>query len=482
MEFEPVIGLEVHVQLATQSKMFSAAEVSFGKEANFNIDPLTLGLPGSLPVINKKAVQFAIILGLALSCEIKKFNRFARKHYFYPDLPKGYQLSQYEEPICERGQLQVTFENGLRTIGITRIHIEEDAGKNIHDPRTQTTLIDLNRAGVPLLEIVSEPDLRSPTEAAAYLRALRQLCRYLAISNCDMEQGEFRCDANISLRPVGEIKFGTRTEIKNLNSFRFVERAIEYEIARQASIIKSGGKIIQETVLFDPETGTTKSMRSKEEAADYRYFPCPDLPPLIIEDVWINQLREKMPILPWQAKKRLLETFSLSPYDADLLTSEREYLDYFEGVVAICENGKLAANWICSELFGFLNKHGLPLDKSPITADKLGELLKLVNSGEISGKIAKQVFEEMFASGENPSAIIERLNLKQINDPAEITKIIKKILEAKNEQVVEYKNSDPRIQQKIKTFFIGQIMKETAGKANPVAVNQILETLLNQDK
>jgi len=471
MEYECVIGLEVHVQLSTASKIFCGSSTLFGAEPNQFIDPVTFGLPGCLPVLNKRVVEYAMMVGLSMNCEIRNFNRFARKHYFYPDLPKGYQISQYDEPICERGSLEVTLDDSKRTIGITRVHMEEDAGKNIHDSRTEASLVDLNRAGVPLLEIVSEPDLRSPAEAAAYLKTLRQLVRWLKVSDGNMEEGSLRCDANISLRPVGSLKFGTRTEIKNLNSFKFVERALEYEIARQLQILKAGKKVIQETLLFDSVSGTTHSMRSKEESSDYRYFPDPDLPPLMIEERWINQIRESMPKLPLQREKELVEVYGLSAYDAKVLTSEREYVDYYEEVFNGCNNAKLASNWVTSELFGALKKAGLEIKASPVSAKNLGELVKLIDSEVISGKMAKTVFEEMMASGNSAQAIIDQKGFKQITGDDQILEIVNKVFDANKSQLQAFVGGDD----KLHGFFVGQVMKLSAGNANPKKVNEILK-------
>ncbi|RMG41305.1 MAG: Asp-tRNA(Asn)/Glu-tRNA(Gln) amidotransferase subunit GatB, partial [Candidatus Dadabacteria bacterium] len=365
MDYEVVIGLEVHVQLKTRTKIFCSSPAAFGADPNTYIDPLTLGLPGALPVFNRQVAEFAIMMGLATNCEIREFNRFARKHYFYPDLPKGYQISQYEEPICERGHIEVLCDNSTRSIGITRIHMEEDAGKSMHDPTAHCSLVDLNRAGVPLLEIVSEPDIRSPSQAAAYLRTIRQIVRWLDISDGNMEEGSLRCDANISLRPLGQMEFGTRTEIKNLNSFKFVEKALEYEVARQLAILKSGGEVVQETLLFDSDAGVTKPMRGKEESADYRYFPDPDLPPLVIKESWIEEIRRNMPVLPQKRYRELIEGYGLSEYDAGVLTADREIVEYFDRVFKTCENAKAAANWITSELFGRLNKASLEISDSP---------------------------------------------------------------------------------------------------------------------
>ncbi len=471
MEFEAVIGLEVHLQLSTQSKIFCSSSADFGADPNQYIDPVTLGLPGCLPVLNRRVVEYAIMMGLAMNCEIRSFNRFARKHYFYPDLPKGYQISQYEEPICERGFVNVYFENAMRPIGIKRIHMEEDAGKNIHDSRTGSSLVDLNRAGVALLEIVSEPDLRTPAEAGVYLRTLRQMARYLRISDGNMEEGSLRCDANISLRPVGQLTFGTRTEIKNLNSFKFVERALEYEIARQMSVLKSGKEVLQETLLFDSVSGTTRSMRTKEESADYRYFPDPDLPPLKIEERWIQEVRTSMPKLPEQRLKEMCENYSLSSYDAGVLTAEREFADYFEEVFQVCSHAKAACNWVTSELFGMLNKAGLDISRSPVSSKDMGDLIKLIDAEVISGKMAKAVFEEMFQSGKPPHTIVKERNLQQITDDSAIISAVEQVFRENAGQLAEYMGGNERLH----GFFVGQVMKATGSSANPKKVNEIIK-------
>lgn len=470
MDFETVIGLEVHVQLSTASKIFSAASAAYGGEPNEFIDPVTLGLPGALPVTNKRAVEFAIMLGLATNCEIRSFNRFARKHYFYPDLPKGYQISQFDEPICERGHVDFFVGDTKRTIGLKRIHMEEDAGKNIHDSRTNSSLVDLNRAGVPLLEIVSEPEIRSPAEAAAYLRAVRQLVRYLNISDGNMEEGSLRCDANISLRPVGQLTFGTRTEIKNLNSFKFVERALEYEVARQASILKAGQQVVQQTLLFDSVNGTTRPMRSKEESADYRYFPDPDLPPVVVEESWIREVQRKLPKLPAQWAHELVSEFGLSPYDASVLTTERASVEFYHQVVAACSNAKAACNWVTSELFGALNKEGLAIEGSPISALNLGELIKLIDNEVISGKMAKTVFEEMFTTRKDPNTIVQEKGLKQVSNDAEILEAVRKEFDSNAEQLAGYLGGNDRLH----GFFVGQVMRATGGQANPKKVNELI--------
>lgn len=471
MDYEVVIGLECHVQLQTESKLFSGSATTFGSEPNAHIDPVSFGLPGCLPVLNQRVVEFAIMLGLAVNCEIRKLSRFARKHYFYPDLPKGYQISQYEEPICERGHLRVPVQDSERTVGIRRIHIEEDAGKNIHCPDRAHSLVDLNRAGVPLLEVVTEPDIRSPAEAGAYLRTLRQVVRYLGIGDGNMEEGSLRCDANISLREVGDLKFGTRTEIKNLNSFRFVEKALAYEAARQMALLKKGGAVVQETLLFDSDTGTTRSMRGKEESADYRYFPDPDLPPIHVTDSWIAEISTSIPELPQQRTQRFIDVYGLNDYDAGVLTAEPEYADYFEEVFEVSQNAKAAANWITSELFGALNRHERVFKDCPIAAQQLGDLIKLIDSDTISGKIAKQVFADMFESGKDPEEIVRTQGLEQITDEGAITEIVLKVLEQNKEQVASYLGGN----EKVLGFLVGQVMKASQGSAKPKLVNKILK-------
>ena len=478
MNYETVIGLEVHLQLATHSKIFCSSSAAFGADPNTHIDPLTFGLPGALPVLNKQVVNYAIMLGLALNCEIRRFNRFARKHYFYPDLPKGYQISQFDEPICERGSVNITVDDVERAIGITRIHMEEDAGKNIHDGRTKSSLVDLNRAGVPLLEIVSEPDLRSPAEAAAYLKTIRQVARYLQISDGNMDEGSLRCDANISIRPEGEMKFGTRAEVKNINSFKFVERAISYEVARQLSVIKGGGEVVQETRLFDSATGTTHPMRSKEESAEYRYFPDPDLPPLVVEQAWVEEIKAQMPKLPNDLKKYFINELKLSDYDAGVLAAERENAEYFMKVFEVSGNAKASCNWITTELFGLLKKEGKDVESSPVSATSLGELISLIDNETISGKIAKQVFEESFYSGDEPKQIVEKQGLQQMSDEGDIRKIISTVLDNNEEQLAAFFNG----KDKLKGFFVGQVMKETQGKAKPALVNELLDDELSKRK
>lgn len=477
-EFEIVIGLEVHVQLATKSKIFCTSSTEFGADPNSWVDPVTFGLPGALPVANKKVIDYAIMLGLGLGCEIREYNRFARKHYFYPDLPKGYQISQFDEPICERGKLEIKVEDTTRTIGITRIHMEEDAGKSIHDSRTQASLIDLNRAGTPLLEVVSEPDLRSAAEASAYLKSLRQIVRYLGISDGNMDEGSLRCDANVSLRPLGQLKYGTRTEVKNLNSFKFVEAAIDYEVARQLQILKSGNTITQETRLYDSTKNVTRAMRDKEDSADYRYFPDPDLPPIVVNTSWINSVKEVMPNLPSTRKAELISKYELSEYDANILTQERSYSDYFQEVFDICKNAKLSSNWITSELFGLLNKSSLELEKSPITSENLGKLIVLIDTDQISGKMAKTVFEEMFETSKSPDTIVNEKGLKQITDDSQIQKIILEVIEKNPTQLAGYLSG----REALFGYFVGQVMSATKGTANPKKVNDLLKKELNSRK
>jgi aspartyl-tRNA(Asn)/glutamyl-tRNA(Gln) amidotransferase subunit B len=470
MDFETVIGLETHVQLSTNTKIFSGSSAAFGADPNENIDPVTLGLPGALPVPNRKVIEFAIMVGLATGCEIRRYNRFARKHYFYPDLPKGYQISQFDEPICERGKITIQVDGIERTIGIKRIHMEEDAGKNMHDGRTQCSLVDLNRAGVPLLEIVSEPDIRSPAEAGAYLRAIRQLVRFLGVSDGNMEEGSLRCDANISLRPVGELKFGTRTEIKNLNSFKFVERGLEYEVARQSGVLRGGGRVVQETLSFDSATGTTRTLRSKEEAADYRYLPDPDLPPVIVEERWVRDVQSRMPRLPHEAKKYIVETLGLTSYDAEVLTAEKSALDYFEEVYRVCANARAACTWLTSELFGYLNKNGLDITKSPVAPHHLGALIKLLDTEVINGKMAKSVFEEMFATQGDPEVIVKSRGLQQITNEGAITEAIAKVFNDNPGPFADFVGGNDRLL----GFFVGLVMKATGGSANPKKVNELI--------
>jgi aspartyl-tRNA(Asn)/glutamyl-tRNA(Gln) amidotransferase subunit B len=469
MKWEVIIGLEVHTQLATQSKIFSGASTQYGAEPNTQACALDLALPGTLPVLNEQAVAMAIKFGLAVEAELNKHSVFARKNYFYPDLPKGYQISQYEHPIVGKGHLDVQLDDGsIKRIGITRAHLEEDAGKSLHEDFSGMSAIDLNRAGTPLLEIVSEPDMRSAKEAVAYLKTLHSLVRYLGISDGNMQEGSFRCDVNISLRPEGQEKFGTRAEIKNVNSFRFVERAIEYEIERQKEILENGGMIIQETRLFDSAKGETRSLRSKENAHDYRYFPDPDLLPLEFDALYVEALKAHLPELPDEKKARFRAEYGLSPYDADVLAAERESAEYFEAV-AKGRDAKIAANWVINELFGRLNKEGKDIVASPVDAFQLGAVLDLMSDGVISGKIAKDLFEIVWTEGGDPRTIVEQRGMKQVTDLGAIEKVVDDII-AKNPDKVADAKSKP----KAVGWFVGQAMKASGGKANPKAVNDLL--------
>ena len=474
MEWETVIGLEIHTQLATRSKIFSGAATAYGADPNTQACAVDLGLPGVLPVLNKQAVTMAIKFGLAIGANVSRRSIFARKNYFYPDLPKGYQISQYELPIVESGTLTIELEDGTtKTIGVTRAHLEEDAGKSLHEDYHGMTGIDLNRAGTPLLEIVSEPDMRSAKEAVAYMKKMHSLVRYLGISDGNMQEGSFRCDANVSVRPKGQAEFGTRTELKNINSFRFVERAINFEVERQIDILEGGGKIVQETRLYDPDKHETRSMRSKEEAMDYRYFPDPDLLPVVVTEDDIERMRATLPELPDAKKTRFETDMGLSAYDAGILTSDRELADYFEAVVKVSGEAKLSANWVISELSGRLNKEDKTISDSPVTAAMLGGMLKRLAENAITSKMAKEVFDAMWNGEGDADTIIEKRGLKPA-DTGEVEKIIDDLIAKNPEQVEQFRAG----KDKVLGFFVGQVMKASKGKADPAQVNQLLRDKL----
>jgi len=480
MSWETVIGLEVHAQLSTRSKIFSGSSTAFGAEPNTQANLVDLGYPGVLPVLNKQAVHMAVKFGLAVNATVAKRSVFARKNYFYPDLPKGYQISQYELPIVEHGKMEIVLEDGsTKVIGITRAHLEEDAGKSLHEDFHGHSGIDLNRAGTPLIEIVSEPDMRSAKEAVAYLKKIHTLVQYLDICDGNMQEGSFRCDANVSVRRQGEEKLGTRCEIKNLNSFRFIEKAIHYEVARQIDVIEGGGKIKQETRLYDPDKGETRALRSKEEANDYRYFPDPDLLPVILDDGLIASIRSTLPELPDEKAERLIRQYDLPKYDAGVLTSSREMAEYYETVTKHLSgdakhNAKLAANWVMGELSGALNRDGLGITHSKVDAVALAGLLARINDDTISGKIAKEVFESMWLDGKLADQVIEAKGLKQITDTGAIEKVIDDVMTANPAQLADYRSG----KDKLFGFFVGQVMKITAGKANPAQVNELLKKKL----
>ena len=480
MQWEIVIGLEIHAQLTTASKIFSGSATTFGAEPNTQASLVDLGMPGTLPVLNAQAVKNAIKFGLAVDAEIGMTNVFARKNYFYPDLPKGYQISQMDLPVVGRGHLDITLEDGtVKRVGITRAHLEEDAGKSLHEDFHGMSGIDLNRAGTPLLEIVSEPDMRSAKEAVAYARTIHSLVRYLGICDGNMAEGSLRCDCNVSIRPKGQSEFGTRCEIKNVNSFRFIEKAINTEVQRQIELIEDGGKVIQETRLYDPNRDETRSMRSKEEANDYRYFPDPDLLPVVIEPAFVEQVRSELPELPQQKRERFQSQFGLSAYDASVLSAQRELADYFEQVQQVCGDAKLAANWVMGELSSLLNKADLDIEQSPVSAVQLGGLIQRIQDNTISGKIAKMVFEALAnGEGESADAIIEAKGLKQVTDSGAIEAMLDEVLAANAGQVEQYRASDEAKRGKMFGFFVGQAMKASKGKANPGQVNQLLRKKL----
>ena len=479
MKYESVIGLEVHAQLLTESKIFCGCSTEFGQEPNQNTCPVCAGFPGVLPVLNKKVVECAIKAGLATHCEIARSSVLARKNYFYPDLPKGYQISQYELPICTGGYIDLELNGAPKRVRLTRIHMEEDAGKNIHDAHGDASLVDLNRAGVPLLEIVSEPELQTAAEAGTYLRTLRAILQYLGICDGNMEEGSFRCDANVSVRPEGTETLGTKIEIKNLNSFKAVERAIEFEVERQIASLSEGGKLVQETRLWDENREETRSMRSKESAHDYRYFPDPDLLPLVIDDQWIDAVRDELPELPAPRRARFMSQYTLSAYDAELLTSRKDVADYFEAALKTHANPKILSNWIVGDLFRVLKEQKLDgqlyISNWPMPAQQLAELVQLIDKGKISGRIAKSVFEAMLDSGKAPWQIVSEQGLEQVSDIGSIESAIDQVLAANAKQVAQFKSGN----EKVFGFLVGQVMKATQGKANPQKVNEVLREKLN---
>ena len=474
-KYEAVIGLEVHAQLLTNSKIFCGCSTKFGNDANSHTCPVCLGHPGILPVLNKKVVEYTVLMGLATNCTINENSIFARKNYFYPDLPKGYQISQYEEPICEHGFIDVNPKDGSsKKIGITRIHMEEDAGKSIHDT-SSFTLVDVNRCGVPLMEIVSEPDIHTAEEAYLYLSKIKQIVQYLGICDGNMEEGSLRCDANISVRLKGETELGTKTEIKNMNSFRNVERAIEYEIKRQIELIEDGERIVQQTLLWNADKNEAYPMRSKEEAHDYRYFPDPDLLPVIVDKDWKDEIAQSLPELPDFKIKRFVADYSLPLYDSEVLTQTKSLADYYEQVITVTDEYKIASNWIIGDVLAVINDKKIEISEFPVTPLNLGKLINLIKDGTISGKIAKEIFPIMLENNSDPEQIVKEKNLVQISDSSEIEAIIKKIVDANLNQVAEYHSG----KEKVFGFFVGQVMKESKGKANPKLVNDILKKMLS---
>jgi len=467
MEFETVIGLEIHAQLKTESKIFCGCSTAFGAPPNTHTCQVCLGMPGVLPVLNRKVVDFSIKMGLATDSVINRHNTFARKNYFYPDLPKGYQTSQFDLPIIGPGKVAIEIDGQEKIIGITRMHMEEDAGKLIHDEVEPVSHVDLNRTGTPLLEIVSEPDMRSPAEAYGYLKKIHSILRYLDICDGNMQEGSFRCDANISLRPLGQEELGTRTELKNMNSFKNVQSALEYEVRRQRDILLDGGKVVQETLLWNPDKNCTESMRGKEDAHDYRYFPCPDLVPVEISEEWIEEIRATLPELPDQRKGRFIEEYNLPEYDAAILTGDRELADFFETVVKVGANTKKVSNWIMTELLRELK--GAEIKHCRVTPEQLGELLLMVDRGTISGKIAKTVFPDMMESGKDPKIIVEEKGLLQVSDEGELSSMVKEIVAANPAQAEDFRNG----KDKLMGYFVGQLMQKTKGKANPKIANEL---------
>ena len=474
MEFETIIGLEVHAQMLTDTKIFCNCSTKFGGAPNSHTCPVCLGMPGVLPVLNKKVVEYAMMMALATNCTINSSNSFARKNYFYPDLPKGYQISQYAYPLAEHGYVWIETDGKQKKIGITRIHMEEDAGKLIHDENNPFSYVDLNRTGVPLIEIVGEPDIRSPEEAAEYLKRLHEILVYLEICDGNMEEGSFRCDANVSIRPVGQKEFGTRTELKNMNSFRNVQRALEYEVKRQQYLVENGEPIIQETRLWDDAQGATNSMRSKEEAHDYRYFPDPDLVKVVVDEDWIAKIRESLPELPVAKRERFIREYQIPAYDAGVLTADKALALYYEDVVRLCGKPKQASNWVMGDVLCFLNEEKRDIRQCPISAGSLADMINLIEEGTISGKMAKDIVEDMYHTGKPPQDIIREKGLVQITDEGELTETIKAIIDAHPAQLSDYRGG----REKLFGFFVGQVMKSTQGKANPQLVNNLLKKML----
>lgn len=478
VQYETVIGLEVHIELKTNTKIFCSCSTEFGAEPNHHVCPVCMGLPGVLPVLNKKVVEYGILAGLALNCQIARYSKFDRKNYFYPDLPKAYQISQYDLPLAENGYLEINTGDGVKRIGITRIHMEEDAGKLVHQGSISTTpysLVDYNRTGVPLIEIVSEPDMRSPEEARAYVEKLKAIIQYTDVSDCKMQEGSLRCDANVSVRPAGTEKLGTKTEIKNLNSFKSLQRALEYEIERQIDLLEDNEKIIQETRTWDEERGITLPLRSKEEAHDYRYFPEPDLVPVEISQEWIDSIKSRLPELPDEKRKRYVEQYGLPPYDAGVITVSRDMASFFEDCVEIYPEAKTVGNWIMGDLSRLLNARNMDITECPVKPEQLVEMLKLLDKGTISGKIAKTVFEEMFETGKDPATIVEEKGLVQISDTSAIEELVNTAIENNPKSVQDYKAG----KKKAMGFLVGQVMKASKGKANPQVVNELLKQKLD---
>lgn len=479
MEYEAVIGLEVHAQLLTQSKIFCGCATQFGAPPNSQTCPVCMGLPGVLPVLNRKVVEFALRTALATHCEIARVSRWARKNYFYPDLPKGYQISMYDMPLARHGYIDITIDGQSKRVRLTRIHMEEDAGKNIHDAHSEASLVDLNRAGVPLLEIVSEPDLHTPEEACAYLRSLRTILQYLEVCDGNMEEGSLRCDANISVRPRGSTAFGTKTEVKNLNSFRAVEKALQYEIARQIAVVRAGGQVAQETRLWDADREITRPLRSKEYAHDYRYFPDPDLLPLVVEAEWIDEVRRSLPELPSARRDRFVREYGLPVYDADILTARKDIADYYEAAVrAYPAAAKAISNWVMESVLRVIKEDkldaGVRITTWPCPPEHLASLVRLIHSGTISGKIAKRVFEEMRTSATDPVALVQAQGLTQVSDEEALRAQIDRVIAANPEQVAAYRAG----REKLLAFFVGQVMKATQGKANPQKLHALLQQRL----